>query len=67
MIAVDLLQNGEFVAAEAADRVGIAYRLLQAPRDGFQQRVADRMAECIVDRLELVEVEDEDRKAFALA
>ena len=67
MVGVDLLQDGEFVAAEPADRVALAHRPLQAPRDGLQQRVADRMAERVVDRLELVEVEHEDREAFALA
>ena len=67
VVVVDLLQDGEFVAAEPADRVALAHRPLQPPRHGLEQRVADRMAERVVDRLELIEVEHENREAFALA
>lgn len=52
------LHDCEFVAAEARDGA-LAGALPEAPRHGPQQRIADRMAEGIVHRLELVEVQAE--------
>ena len=57
--------DGELVAAQARDRVGLARAAAQALADQFQQLVADRMAERVVDALELVEIEAEHRQAFA--
>ena len=51
----------ELVAAEPPDQPGFADRALQPLRDLLEQRVADRMAERVVDRLEPVEVEQEQR------
>ena len=55
-------QNGEFVAAEARNDVGRAQPRAQPVRHGAQQRVADRMAERVDHRLELIEIEIEDRR-----
>ena len=53
----------EFVAADAGEEGALA-GLLHAARDFAQQRVADRVAEHVVDRLEAVEVDAEQREAF---
>ena len=57
------LQNGEFVAAEAGDRVDFAHAGLQPLRHRAQQRVADRMAERIVDLLEVIEIKAQHSEA----
>ncbi len=51
----------EFVAAKPADHFAVADDLEQSFGDLFQQRVARRMAECVVDLLEPVEVDQHDR------
>ena len=51
----------ELVAAEAGDRVARAERPDQALADGRQEPVADGMADALVDDLEPVEVEQDDR------
>jgi hypothetical protein len=51
------LQDCELVAAEAGDGVVGAGAFSQARSDPAQQFVADRMAEAIVDSLEIIEVE----------
>ena len=48
--------NGEFVAADARQEGAVAGRL-EPPRHFPQQRVADRMAEHVVDGLEAVEID----------
>ena len=58
----DLLeQQSELVAAEARDRVGRAHRLAQPRGDADQQVVAGLVAECVVDLLEVVDVDEQDR------
>ena len=59
------VQDREFVAAEAGDRVALTDQALQSRRHRLEQRVADRMPERIVDRLEQVEIEDENRVSDA--
>ena len=54
-------QEGELVAGKARQRVLRLEQAGQAPRDGEQDRIADRDAEAVVDLLEAVDVEDEDR------
>ncbi len=49
----------ELVAAEAADLAMVAHHRLQPFGDLTEQRVADRMAERVVDVLEAVEVDQE--------
>ena len=53
----DVLQHGEFVAAEAGDQVGLAHARFQPFGDQAQQIVAHRMAERVVDVLEMIEIE----------
>ena len=55
------LHDGEFVAAEARHRVALAHAGRQALGHRHQQSIADGMAERVVDVLEVVEVETEDR------
>ena len=54
------LQDDELVAAEAGDDVGLADMAAQPVGDRAQQQVAARMAERVVDLLELVEVDEKD-------
>ena len=58
---------GELVAAQAGQRVALAQAGLQPPRGLHEQVVAGRVAQPVVDRLEVVEVEEEDREGVALA
>ena len=60
------LQDGEFVAAPARDDVGVAHDPLQPAGDRRQQLVAARVAEAVVDLLEIVEIEEQDVGAFDL-
>ena len=61
-LAGDLLQQQpELVAAEAGDRVGRADRFAQACGDADQQVVAGLVAERVVDLLEVVDVDEQDR------
>ena len=62
-----VLQHGKFVAAEAGDHVGLAYAALEAFGDRLQQLVADRMAERVVDVLEVVEIDIVHGKLIAAA
>ena len=57
--------DGELVAAQTGNRVGLSGAAAQAVGDQFQQFVADRMSERIVDALELIEIEAQDRQALA--
>ena len=56
------LDDGEFVAADARDGVGVAHAMAQPLGHHLEQLVADRMAERVVDALEAVEIEIEHRK-----
>lgn len=58
----DIQQDGVLVTAEAGDRVGGAHRPLDPAADLTQQDVAGRMAEAVVDQLEPVDVEEQDRE-----
>ena len=59
-------QHQELVAAQPCDQVVGVQRGIQALRDLHQQPVADVMAERVVDRLEAVQV-DEDQRRLAAA
>ena len=52
-------QDRELVAAEARDGVGRAHALAQALGDRDEQLVADRVAERVVDGLEVVDVDEQ--------
>ncbi len=62
-----LEQDRELVAAEARGEVVLAQRRAQALGDRHEQRVAGRMAERVVDALELVEVEEHHRRRVVVA
>src|SRR5690606_26975226 len=57
----------ESLAAETAEERGLAHRLSKLRRDDPPHFVARGMAVVIVDALEVVDVDDEDRKRLALA
>jgi hypothetical protein len=57
-----LEHHGELVAAEAGGEVGGAQVQPQPVGDPDQQQVARRVAERVVDRLEPVEVDEEQRQ-----
>ncbi len=61
------LDDGELVAAETRQEVGLADAGAQALRDRFQQGIADRMTVVVVDPFELVEVEPVQRQRADLA
>jgi hypothetical protein len=54
-------QHGELVPAEPADRVGLRSRLGDAVRDLGEQHVPGGVPERVVDLLEVVEVDDQQR------
>ena len=62
-----LEQDPELVAAEAGDGVAGADRLREPRSRRGQQLVADLVAEAVVDELEAVEVEEQDRRQRAVA
>ena len=59
------LDHGEFVAAEPGDQVGRLEAVLDAGGDGLQQFVADMVSERVVDALEFVDVDVEQRELLA--
>ena len=60
------LHDRELVAAQSRDEAGGADAAAQAGGDGFEQLVADQMAERIVDALELVDVDVIDGELLAV-
>src|SRR4051812_31469403 len=62
-----LEQHGELVAAEARGRVAGADARGEALADLEQDLVAGGVAEAVVDRLEVVEVDEDDRQADVVA
>ena len=60
-------EHRELVAAEASREVDRPDARLDAPGDGDQELVADVVAEAVVDRLEVVEVEEEHCRATDVA
>ena len=51
--------DDEFLAAEPPDQIGLAQVRLRGPGEDLQHLVADRVAEAVVDRLEMVEVDQQ--------
>src|ERR1700738_869885 len=66
LVLLVFLDDGEFVAAETGQHVGIAQRRTQPLRDLDQQLVARRMPQRVVDVLEPVEVEHQDGESGAM-
>ena len=60
-------QHRELVAAEPREHVGVAQPRAQRPRDAHDQLVAGAVAERVVDRLEVVEVEHQRGAARPVA
>ena len=56
-------RGGRIVAVGAGHDVGTAQRCRQAAGEGLQQQVAGGVAEAVVDQLEAIDVEIEDRGA----
>jgi hypothetical protein len=61
------LNWAEFIAAEARHHVSVAHAVFQPLAHRAQQLVARRVAERVVDVLEMIEVQVEDREAGAAA
>ena len=61
------LQDSEFIAAEARHEVALSDGGLDAICDLPQQRITDRVAERVVDILELVEIEIEHCERYRAA
>ena len=61
----DELHDGELVAAEPGDRIGLAHLLIQSLGDLPQQGVADRVTKGVVHLLEVIEVEVKHRAPLA--
>ena len=59
--------HGELVAADPAHDVGLPDGLAQALGDGRQDGVPRQMAQRVVRRLEVVDVEDDERDASLVA
>ena len=61
LVHVGDLDDGEFVAAEPGNHVGASAASSQAAA-AFRSKFADRVSERVIDRLEPVEVEHQDRE-----
>lgn len=59
--------QGELVPAEARDRVAVAHHRAQRGSDLLQEPVADIVTERIVDALEAIQVDEQNRKESPLA
>src|SRR5690242_3238700 len=60
-------ERDELVTPEPGDGVAFPQAQPQAPRDLLEQTVAEGVAERIVDELEAVQVEEEERHRLAVA
>src|SRR3954463_10068502 len=63
LILASFLDDGEFVAAKPGQHVAGAQRGFQPLCDLTQQRIAGTVTERVVDVLEAVEVEHQDRES----
>jgi hypothetical protein len=59
------LHYGKFITAEPRHHIALAQARGEPSSHRLEQEIADRMAERVVDMLEVVEVDAQDRKAFA--
>ena len=53
--------DGEFIAAQARHRIGFTHAILQPARHFDQQIVADGMAQGVVDRFEVIQIDEHQR------
>src|ERR1700676_5782451 len=61
------LQYSELVAAETGDEIARSDALLESLGNLSEESIADCMAECIVNILEIVEIEKKDRERAGAA
>ncbi len=61
------LNDGKLVAADPRNEIGLPHAALETGGHGFQQFIADVMSERVVDALEFVDVDIEQRELFAPA
>ena len=59
------LYDRKFIPAQSCNKVGIAHTAPQSAGNRYQQLIADWMTERIVDGLEVIEIEIENRKLRA--
>jgi hypothetical protein len=59
------LNDGKFIAAEAGDQIHISDAAAQAARYGLDQLVTSRVAESVVNALQMIEVEVSDRQPLS--
>ena len=65
---VDVLQeHHEFVTSESGDRIRLAYAELQPARDFPQQQIPACVSEGIIDPLEIIDVDVQDRQGALLS
>ena len=55
-------QNHEFVTGQTGDDIALAHRFLQPSSDLLQQGVAGVMPQGVVDQLEVIQVQEQDRQ-----
>jgi hypothetical protein len=67
LVAGGRQQEGEFIAAEARHRIGIAHHAPHAPGRLAQHGIAAGMAQRIVDLLEVIEIGEHEGKAVMIA
>ena len=57
------MNNGEFIATQPGNQVGVSDAAAQTVGDNFEQLVADYVSESIVHALELIEIEIQESEA----
>lgn len=67
MLRPSVDQYDELVTSQSPDRVGIAQRRRQPGRNGNQQTIASQVTECVVDILEVIEIDEQRRAGSAFA
>ena len=55
-------QNHELVAALPADGVGLTHRTHPRSGNRFQYEIAGSVTECVIDLLEIIQIEKQDRQ-----
>ena len=60
------MNDCKFVAAQPRNEIRLSETTAEASGHGFQQLIADRMAECVVYALEMIKIEVQQRQVLAL-
>lgn len=62
LVAAGVVEHGgELLAAESAEQIGRAHRLARGFREDLQHTIAERVSEAVVDRFEMIEVDQQHR------